>query len=91
VRTVQLLRRTPDAETEPLARITATSPGMPVEIEILIPEFREGLELLGVGGTIPDDQGQPTTPHDGERYLDALLAHYRGSRLWAREVPPEGE
>ncbi len=89
MRTVVILRRTPDAETEELARISASAPGTPVDIEVLVPEFREGLAALGIGGTIPDGSGRSIAPDDGEAYLDALLVTYRGSRLWAREVVPD--
>ena len=86
MRTVDIVRRTPDAETEELARFTVAAPGAPAAMEVLIPEFREGLGLLGIGERLADADGRSVDPGDGEAYLDALLLRYRGSRLWAREV-----
>jgi hypothetical protein len=91
MRTVEILRRTPDAETEALARFTVATPGRPAEMEVLIPEFREGLELLGIGLSLADGDGHRIDPGDGEAYLDALLIRYRGSRLWARELQAGGD
>ena len=85
MRAVLLLSRTPDAVTEPLARLTVRAPGEPAEVEVLVPQDREGIEFLIAQGA-PDGRGHLLTVDDGEAFLDALLDYYLGSRLWAEEV-----
>ena len=87
MRSVLLLSRGPDAVTESLARITVREPGDPAEVEVLIPEDREGIEFMIAQGA-PDGRGHLLTVNDGEAFLDALLQYYLGSRLWAEEVEP---
>ena len=85
MRTVEILRRRPeDAEVEHLARITAES-GQPAEMEILRPEFREGLEMMMSNG-IFDDNGRLLFLADGDAFLDALPVFFHSSRFWAEEL-----
>ncbi len=85
MRAVLLLSRTPDAVIEPLARLTVREPGEAAEVEVLIPEEREGIEfLIAQGGR--DERGRVLTLDEGDAFLDALLGFYLGSRLWAEEV-----
>ncbi len=88
MRAVLLLSRTPDAVTEPLARLTVRAPGEPAQVEVLIPEEREGIEFLIAQGA-HDGHGRQLTVNDGDAFLDALLDYYLGSRLWAEEVAVE--
>lgn len=89
MRAVDILRRRPeDAATERLARLTVGAPGDAAVLEVLIPEFREGMEQIIADGA-PDEQGRWVHLEDGEAFLDAALGYFRGSRFWAREVDPD--
>ncbi|MGI8928515.1 MAG: hypothetical protein ACR2H0_03475 [Candidatus Limnocylindrales bacterium] len=85
MKTVEIRRRRPeDGEIERLARVTA-EPGQPAEFDYLIPEFREGIEVL-IADPIVDARGRVIAATDGEAYVAALPEVYRGSRFWAEEV-----
>jgi hypothetical protein len=82
---VLLLSRNPQAETEPLARLTVRAPGEPAEVEVLLEADRTGIELMIADG-VPDGNGNLLTVADGEAFLDGLVQRYQGSRLWAEYV-----
>ena len=87
MKVVEIRRRRPeDAEIERLARVFVRSPGGPAEVEILIPEFREGLESMLADGITDDVAARFLQLEDGEAFLDALPRFYRGSRFWAQKV-----
>jgi hypothetical protein len=86
MRVVEIRRRRPeDAEIERLARVLVRTPGMPAEVEILMPEFAEGLGMMLADG-VTDEHGAFLRLDDGERFLDALPSFYRSSRFWAEPV-----
>ncbi len=85
MRVVEIRRRGPDAEVERLARVYVSEPGGPAHLEVLIPEFREGLETLIADGAT-DANGKWRQLADGEAFLSALPVFYRGSRFWAEAV-----
>lgn len=82
---VALRRRHPDTgEPETLATFTIGSDGR-VRLEPADAGNRAGIDTI-LGDGVPDERGSLVTPDDGEAYLRALLAAYRGSRLWAEQV-----
>jgi hypothetical protein len=86
VRAVDLFRRRPeDGAIEHVARLTVSSPDAPAELEVRMPEFREGLEVMLADG-VPGDRGGWFGLPDGEAFLDAALTHFHGSRFWAEAV-----
>ena len=90
MRSVDLFRRRPeDGQIKHLARLTVRSPAGPAELEVRLPAFREGIELMLADG-VPGDHGGWFTMADGEAFLDASLAHFHGSRFWAEEVDEGG-
>lgn len=87
MRVVEIRRRRPaDAEIERLARVVVRTPGAPAEVEVLIPELREGLEAMLADGVTDDVEARFVRLEDGEAFLDALPRFYRGSRFWAQNV-----
>ena len=87
MRVVEIRRRRPeDAEIERLARVFVRAPGGPAEVEVLVPEFREGLESMLADGITDDVAARFLQLEDGEAFLDALPKFYRGSRFWAQKV-----
>ncbi len=83
---VALRRRDPaTAEVETLATFRLASDGARVVMEPADPAQLPGVEAI-LGDGIPDERGRLMTADHGEAYLLALLAAYRGSRLWAEQV-----
>ena len=89
MRVVELRRRRPeDGTVETLARIYVPEAGGAAVVEPVRPDERAWVEgLLASGGVIGAD-GSELHPSDGEAYVRALPSSFRGSRLWAEEVPP---
>lgn len=85
MRAVDLYRRTPDAETRQIARVSVASPGAAATVEVVDPEYQEGVAFIVAQGA-PDGRGRQLGLEDGEAFLDALLQFYVGSRLWAEPV-----
>ncbi len=81
-------RRPEDAEVERIARVYVSESGGPAHIEVLIPEFAEGIESM-LGDGVTDDNGRFLTLQDGEAFIKALPTFYRGSRFWAQSVPSD--
>lgn len=87
MRVVEIRRRRPeDASVESLARVFVREPGGRAEVEILVPELREGLESMLADGVTDDVAARFVRLEDGEAFLDALPRFYRSSRFWAREL-----
>jgi hypothetical protein len=91
MRVVELLRRRPeDGQVELLARVWCDGPGLPASVEILAPQYREGIELTLAEGA-RDSAGRALHVADGEAFVAALPDHHRGSRFWAVEVAPDDD
>jgi hypothetical protein len=89
VKVVEIRRRRPeDGSIERLARVYVARPGEGAQLEVLISDFREGLEQLMAEGAT-DNRGELVRMEDGERFVDALPSKYRSSRFWAEEVDEE--
>jgi hypothetical protein len=86
VTTVELRRRLHDGVTiETLARISAPDAGGPALIEPADPADRAWLDEMLAGGVVGRDGGI-VRAEDGEPFVAALPAAFRGSRLWAEAV-----
>lgn len=89
MRVVELRRRRPeDGSIETLARLYAPDDGGPAVIEPAELGDRDWIETLLSAGAIAAD-GRVLSPADGEAFVLALPASFRGSRLWAEEVPSD--
>lgn len=88
MRIIELRRRRPeDGTVQTLARIYVPEPGGRAVIEPTEATDLQWIEgLLAAGGVIGAD-GRELQPEDGDEYVAALPHSFRGSRLWAEEVP----
>jgi hypothetical protein len=90
VKVVELRRRRPeDATIETLARIYVPDSGGPAIIEPTDPGELGWIQMLLDRGGVIGARGRALTLEDGEQYVDALPSSFRGSRLWAEELPDE--
>jgi hypothetical protein len=88
--TVEICRRRPeDGEIERLARVHAEE-GEAAQLDVLIPEFAEGIQMLMANGVV-DGEGRTLTLEDGQAYVAALPDFYRSSRFWAEVVQDDDE
>ena len=84
---VEIRRRRPeDGEIERLALVFVRVEGGPAEVEVLVPEFREGLEAMLADGITDDVAARFLRLEDGQAFIDALPRFYRGSRFWAQRI-----
>lgn len=82
-----LRRRAEDGSIELLARVCVATPGQPATYEVVQPEFHEGITRMLREEVVDEKTGTLLSLADSGRFLNALLALYRGSRFWAAEAP----